>query len=227
MEWRYIAMAITFVFIVIAIIRMQRHQVYIILSGLLIIGVFYLPIIRQPEIAGGRENISEEITFKPKGMNRDYKAGVDFKPGRYRITTPDKEDILFIRNSDGEKIVSEVIGANKGHLNSYTITLEEGFRVIPITGDNLTLTRIQDEKFKPIDRLLFTAGIWTNNENFNLKEGKYSVTFEEPGTIYIIDKHGNRTYEVSSEDKRTTVELQKDDTIKVMKSESVLFNLQK
>lgn len=227
MEWRYITMAITFLFTIIAVIRMKRHQVYIMLAGVLIIGALFLPIVKQPETAGGRENIVEEINFKPKGEDRDYKAGSDFKPGRYRITTSDNEMILFIRDSSGEKIVSEVIGVDKDHLDSYTITLDKDFRVIPITGNTLTLTRIQDEKFEPIDRLLFTTGIWKNNKNFNLTTGNYKVTFEEPGTVYILDEKGNRVNTVSSEDKENIVPIKENYTIKVMKSKAVLFSLQK
>lgn len=175
------------------------------------------------------DNVGKEISthdnksliFEAKGENRSFKAGEDYPPGRYMITTKDEEAVIFIRNSDNTKIVSEVIGTSENAIPSYTITMEKDWRIVPIIGTEIELTPIYETNFT------LSTGYWKVGTDIMIKDGPYNIFFDKNttnGLVTIFDKDGNETSKVNFDDKKLSmIPIKTGDSIKISGTEAVTF----
>lgn len=160
------------------------------------------------------------LIFKAKGEERSFKAGEDFPPGRYMITSSDKEAVIFIRNSENTKIVSEVIGSSKDSLSSYTITMEKDWRIVPIMGTEIELTPLYETNFT------LSTGYWKVGKDIQVKDGVYNISFNDGnGLVTIFDEKLNEVTKVNYADKNLSkLPIKEGYTIKITGSNTVSFS---
>lgn len=135
----------------------------------------------------------DEITFSTSEQ-KTIVAGEDFPVGRYEVSSTSEKGILFIRDNEGTKIVSEVIGSDDNNIPYYTITLTEGMSITMWEADDITLNPVYTSEST------ISAGEWTIGQDLMLEEGVYEVTFDDPGSLSIFDTDGNEISKFSSDD---------------------------
>ncbi len=152
------------------------------------------------------------ISLKIEGGAKGFKAGHDFPPGRYKLTSEGKDDtILFVRDSDNNKVLSIVLGSGKGSTSSYTVSLEKGWKVVPVYGGSqLKLTPLSQKS------ITLTPGDYTNMEDIQLKAGHYKAVSESGGYITIDGK----TQELKG-NKGVDIKLSETSTVRVTSTDLV------
>lgn len=176
-----------------------------------------------PQVKDTEKQEVQHIKLKTSEEKHSFISGEDFSPGRYTIVNKDKdgEGILFVRNQDGTKIASEILGSGDNAIDGYTVTLDKTWRITALDTKEFDLIPVGDTEME------LSAGIWTLGKDKQIIPAEYKVEFTSDGSVSIFDKDGNET-KFSSDDKDIkNVKLSGDETIQIAFSNNVRFILVK
>lgn len=132
-------------------------------------------------------NEGQVLSFKTDDGKTTFRAGEDFPPGRYNVTTEADKAIIFVRSAEGEKLSSEVIGAEDEVINSYPVTFDEGMAIKFMNADEFMLTSVFTDSSE-----VLSAGLYEVGADLKLSEGQYKVTFASPGSLFVTSENGSK-----------------------------------
>lgn len=163
---------------------------------------------------------NQPIQFKVNGEARSFTSGKDFSPGRYIITSDEEAAVIFIRNAEGVKLVSEVIGTDSDSTSAFIVDLDEDWRVTISIGKAIELTPVYEVDFN------LTSGYWTVGKDIQVKEDSYHVTFgDDNGLVTVFDENDKEVSKVGFDDnKSSTINLKDGYTIKIAGTNEVAFS---